>query len=176
MNYLDDVRIDRIGNADFVLRIPGFFSTGVDVRLYGGPWKNRPKDMPGVCLQAEATLREAASADVLLPIKDFSVPSQESMQAALADTVALLLKHRVAYVGCFGGFGRTGLFLACLLKLTGSMWPVIATRTLYLKRAVETTQQEQFVWDFETGSMRTGLRWAVTWAWLKDRVGLVHPF
>ena len=59
-------------------------------------------------------------------------------------------------VGCLGGQGRTGLFLALLAKVWGIADPVKYVRRVYLRRAVETRDQEEWVADFEASGLR---RW-----------------
>ena len=49
---------------------------------------------------------------------------------------------RPVYIGCKAGLGRTGTFIAGLLKLAGAADPVAETRRIYDPRAVETPAQE----------------------------------
>lgn len=56
---------------------------------------------------------------VRMPIRDFSVPSDEELRRIL-DTIDLALERgEVVYVHCFGGRGRTGTVVACHLVRHG---------------------------------------------------------
>ncbi|KPL79533.1 hypothetical protein SE18_26485 [Herpetosiphon geysericola] len=49
------------------------------------------------------------------PIPDMQVPSIVQMQAILARIIVALDQQRTVYVHCWGGLGRTGTVLGCLL-------------------------------------------------------------
>lgn len=112
------------------------------VTLAGGPFVLRTADHFGVCLLE----REHPGSDVWLPIDDFSVPrSTAATTDALKATLTALLEGQKVWVGCMGGFGRTGLFLALLARAAGCETPIAHVRETYCKRAVETREQEQYV-------------------------------
>ncbi len=93
----------------------------------------------GVCVRAERA--PSGRYNVHLPIHDFSVPSpdqQDEVELALRETLEALLDGKPVYVGCMGGWGRTGLFLALLAKVCGVDQPVTYVRENYSNRAVET--------------------------------------
>ena len=89
-----------------------------------------------------------------LPIKDFSVPTQEEMQRLIFRYINLLPYKINWYVGCIGGIGRTGLFLTCLVKVVNEIDgvcfgdPIKYIRLVYHFCAVETKEQEDFVKNF----------------------------
>ena len=98
----------------------------------------------GVCVRAERA--PSGRYNVHLPIHDFSVPSpdqQDEVELALRETLEALLDGKKVYVGCMGGWGRTGLFLALLAKVCGVEEPVTYVRENYSSRAVETAEQYQ---------------------------------
>jgi protein-tyrosine phosphatase len=53
------------------------------------------------------------------PIQDVNIPTEEVMRGALAAVRASLSAGRVPYVHCWGGVGRTGTLVGCLLREDG---------------------------------------------------------
>ena len=84
--------------------------------------------------------------DAYVPIKDFSVPENTKEMVDAFDKI--LAAEGDAFVGCFGGKGRTGLFMACFLKYLGYFDVVHQVRQEYNEHAVENMEQMMFVWDF----------------------------
>lgn len=116
------------------------------IHIYGGPYRQRPQGMCGVKLAAEIN----APCEIDLPIHDFSIPSEREAKRAILKTIAALAKGDTIYVGCMGGIGRTGLFLALLAKSAGVKDPVEYVRATYYSHAVETPEQKKFVENFST--------------------------
>lgn len=116
-----------------------------ETTVYGGPYFSKPVDMFGVKLAQELDLK----CDVDLPIKDFSIPNIIECKEALKKTVEAIFQDKKVYAGCFGGKGRTGLFLALLTKSFGIEFPVQHVRRHYHSHAVETMDQYEFVRDFD---------------------------
>lgn len=121
------------------LRLPAF--RGKHFVVYGGPYREAEPDMFGVKLAVEIAL----PCDLSLPIKDFSVPDEEMLIETLRKVVQRIGDGEAVYVGCMGGRGRTGLFLAMLAKAWGIENPIQYVRQNYYKHAVETKAQELFV-------------------------------
>jgi len=123
--------------------------------IMAGPYSEKPKDSPGIKLAAEMK----APYMVDCPIKDFGIPNSKMIESALLSTIVLMKGGLIPFVGCGWGRGRTGLFLALLIKVahqsTRHWWEfrkvdyVGMTRRKYRPEAVETKQQEQFVRDFD---------------------------
>ena len=147
--------------------------------VIGGPYRDKPRELKGVKLAKEID----APFDVKLDIADFSVPDEAECYVAVMETLDLLNRVKCAYVGCMGGIGRTGMFLALLVKAVGyynlsfqgSGWryqlnriksffgfptpldqcrlminkPVEYVRKHYMVGAVETSEQYEFVRNFE---------------------------
>ena len=112
--------------------------------LFAGPYAERPPGTIGLKLAPEVV----GKSNYLLPIKDFDVPDIYRLQDGLGWALRQMALGRAVYVGCKGGLGRTGLFLACMAKVLGvTDKPVEWVRSNYNPWAVETRIQEKFV-DF----------------------------
>lgn len=120
---------------------------GKEVFVVGGPFRKAPNDAAGF-VRVKLAQEIQAGCEIDLPIRDFSTPKVEPTVAAVKQTLDALAQNRLVYVGCMGGFGRTGLFLACLAKACGIADPVAAVRAQYTPHAVETPEQKRFVEDF----------------------------
>jgi len=117
--------------------------------IAGGPYGQFQDYRVGVCLAPEVIRSTGLHSDVLVQWPDFGIPDEYEVKQALVQT-CMHLKHRSpVYVGCMGGIGRTGTFLALLCKMGGEMFPVYYVRKHYLSHAVETDQQIQFISDFD---------------------------
>ena len=76
--------------------------------------------------------------DIWVPIPDFQVPSERQLaqvENALERAFAAALDGKRVYVGCAGGYGRTGLFLALMAKVAGVKDPVAYVRLHYNSHA-----------------------------------------
>ena len=85
------------------------------------------------------------------PIKDVSIPQMDPTIAEVAKLKAWVEEGKNLVIHCRGGNGRTGLVAACLLIALGKS-PGNAIKAVRNQRpkAIETKQQEQFVYDFAT--------------------------
>lgn len=123
---------------------------GRPCRILAGPFAALPDGAIGLCLDGR-NLR-AAEAALLHPIPDFDVPEDPDAFRATLQRFAELLAaspDRIGYIGCYAGFGRTGLALACLARMAGVAGdPVAWVRATYDPRAVETPAQEEFARAF----------------------------
>lgn len=119
--------------------------------LTGGPYAQRDRLHPntfGVCMAKE---HGRLPNDVFVPTVDFSTPPEAEFQVAIDEGLEQLFKGRHVYAGCMGGIGRTGFYIACILKiLEPNVDPIQNVRTRFKGHAVETSAQEQFVRDFDT--------------------------
>jgi hypothetical protein len=136
------------------------------LKVIGGPfdaYKPGVNADYGVCVRAE---RVPPTADVHVAIPDFHVPAasqRAEVDAALKAAFAKLLDGKRVWVGCMGGWGRTGLFLALMAKMAGEESPVTFVRANYTPRAVETQEQMEYVEDFDVRELR---HWLYCQAWL----------
>lgn len=114
------------------------------VPVTGGPFDAIPDGAFGVCLEPEAA--KAGFADVALPMRDFGVPEPEALRRAVGAVLSQMRAEpgRPVHVGCRAGYGRTGLFLACLARAAGVEGdPVDYVRRHYHPNAAETPEQEE---------------------------------
>ena len=141
------------------LRLPLFF--GRYHTVFGGPFFERPTTMVGVKLAREIN----RPYDLSVPIKDFSVPNKVDLDEGLELAVSYILDGDPVYSGCFGGKGRTGLFLAILAKAFGIENPVEYVRENYSRHAVETQEQYDFVMDYSVpASVKRSIKLARWWS------------
>jgi hypothetical protein len=111
----------------------------------GGPYYDCPRYMFGVKMAEEIR----APNQVSVPTRDFGVPKTSALDNGVKLTVQAVLSGQQVYVGCMGGKGRTGLFLAVLAKAFGVKNPVEYVRKHYYEHAVETKEQYAFVTHYQ---------------------------
>ena len=122
-----------------------FSFKGVTRRMYGGSFFLAPdkKDYLTVNLMQEKPELDSA---VYFPIRDYSIPNgREDLRQVFEQ---ILASDQDVYVGCFGGKGRTGLFMAAFLKYLGNQDPIPTVREQYNVHAVETKDQDNYVMEF----------------------------
>lgn len=130
--------MEKIGNGS--LKLP--LNKRQYFTVFGGPYYSKPQKMKGVKLAKE--IRDD-HAFVSIPTRDFSVPEEKTLSAGLITATKAILEGSPLYVGCMGGRGRTGLFLAILARAFGVKNPVEYVREHYYYHAVETKEQYEFV-------------------------------
>lgn len=148
-------------------KLPVRIGNLIDAEIAGGPYRAASPWDFGVKLAREIDM----DCSVSVPIRDFSVPDERELRAGLVKVLAFLIGERMApsarepdrvYVGCAGGWGRTGLFLSCLAKVMSEYRrskhrpgfdPVLYVRSEYSSRAVETEEQERFVADLDVADI-----------------------
>lgn len=81
--------------------------------------------------------------DIYFKIKDMGVPEDlDEFKNLLSYTAKAMRAGKSVFVGCIGGHGRTGLFLAALTKfMTGEKDAIKKVRKEYCKKAVESQKQ-----------------------------------
>jgi len=148
---------EQIGNGVLPLRIGNLINTLV----YGGPYRECPEYMFGIRMAAEFPHLKA---DMIVPTKDFSVPEVSVLKAGVVRALMAMISGQSVYVGCKGGWGRTGIFLAALAKVQieyrktkhrkgGAQNPVKYVRAYYSSSAVETEEQEQFIKNLDVSEI-----------------------
>jgi protein-tyrosine phosphatase len=114
--------------------------------VLGGPFADRPPGLLHVCLLVfPPKLKEPV---VCIPIPDYGCPERADVLACMPALLRVLADEKVIYVGCLGGFGRTGLMLALIAKVWGIKNPLEYVRHCYHPRAVETLRQEEYIKSF----------------------------
>lgn len=128
-----------------------------ELKVSGGPYRNCPNTMKGICLLETPVNTDTMA--VWSPIADFSTPSRP-MQHDVLTALLISITTGNVYVGCMGGRGRTGLFMALMTKTAMAYTskqpespleyretpdPVDYVRKHYLSEAVETREQAMFV-------------------------------
>ena len=144
-----------------------------DCRVFGGPYRSKPNDFYGVKMAVEID----KPCNVNIPTRDFDVPNEAQLITGLIQTVAALVKGKKVYVGCMGGVGRTGLFLAALVtannRAKNTSYTNTATNCInYVRRhynphAVETKQQEDYLIWFDTVPVTKAIGTITRNPWLK---------
>ena len=134
-------------------------------RVYAGPYLHKPAHMIGINLAAESN----AKSHMHVPIRDFGVPlSVLLVDKAVIETLNLLVDDAApVYVGCRGGIGRTGMFLALLAKTLGVALPISFVRANYLSDAVETSAQGKYIDGYVSPLSAPELWWLKTRALFK---------
>lgn len=127
---------------------------GHDVKIFGGPYRERPPGLIGVKMAEEIDLPSHVS----IPTRDFSVPDKNIMIGGLEEALHKTTVGRGSlYVGCMGGIGRTGLFLAAAAKVAGVRSPVQYVRDTFNPHAVETTEQMAYIASLDVSTTRAWL-------------------
>ena len=166
-----------IGNGfkpNGVLNLPlGWRGGFITLTITGGPYDafeefDRAADRAyGVMVRAERS--QGYKKHLHLPIHDFQVPDDDvRTHTAVRRALLAAVRGQEVFVGCMGGWGRTGLFLALMAKAVGIPEPVRYVRQHYTPRAIETDEQQAYVDNFDVSGIAGPVRRT---AWLK-RLGL----
>ncbi|AUR95926.1 protein-tyrosine phosphatase-like protein [Vibrio phage 1.215.B._10N.222.54.F7] len=121
--------------------------TGFTFNLYCGSYHDRPENMLGIKLAPEIVRYCVYE----LPIPDFSVPTTNEVLRLIDWISNTTTENYELYLGCYGGYGRTGLIAACILvALTGIDAPdaIRDVRSKVHHNCIETPVQELFVQHF----------------------------
>jgi hypothetical protein len=148
----------KLPGANGVIVIPrSIWHLRPQMVIHGGPYASHPQGMFGICLLEQRPRR--GTADLWFPIPDFSVPDDTAKtQSALRCALLQLIAGNPIYVGCLGGKGRTGLFMALLAKALGADDPISYVRENFNAHAVETMAQELWIEEFDTEDLELWLR------------------
>lgn len=119
---------------------------GVERKMFGGSFFHSPSSDNHLTINLMK--EHPLPCDIYYPITDYSIPPDTASLLAVFERV--LRSDKDVYVGCFGGRGRTGLFMAAFLKHLGDPTPVASVRKQYNEHAVETAEQMAYVHSFPT--------------------------
>lgn len=115
--------------------------------LYCGSFRDHLPSIKGIKLAPELNL----AANYELPIVDFSIPDIGEVLLLIDWIDNNTNEDCELYLGCNGGYGRTGLIAACVLVAFEEQTVTSAIETvrkLVHPHCIETQQQEKFVQDF----------------------------
>lgn len=124
--------------------------------IQGGPYMAKPAHKAGVKMAAEINL----FCTIDIPTEDFSIPDVQVFKRGLVRAINLMQQNIQLYVGCYGGVGRTGLFLAGLVKVSRAYGnqsqdtAIRYVRKYYDSHAVETQQQIKFINDLNVSRIQ----------------------
>lgn len=134
---------------------------GITVTFFGGPYRRSTPERRVVRVKMAAEIN--MDFDVSVPTADFSTPDPRVLEKGILDAITMAGKGNDVFVGCMGGIGRTGLFLAVLAKALlevgkiKNIDPISYVRRTVNPHAVETAKQRDFVMHFDTSRIRTAL-------------------
>jgi hypothetical protein len=153
-----------------------YFPMGVTLVFAGAPFRmannptlthlGRPGTQP---YRVKCATEVAGVFDFEVPCEDFGVPKHWDMKDAVYAAIEAAFQGRPVFAGCMGGIGRTGTFLAVVLKVLCPEYGyetdgyVMAVRQLYLRNAVETQAQANLVSSIDVYDLRSKIKWL----WLK---------
>ena len=146
------------GNGSMPIRL-GLLSGWNKLVITGGPYDyfQPGEEWFGICVRSERVPERGVGHH--LPIEDFEVPEDDgAVSEALKAAFTAALKGRKVYVGCMGGVGRTGLFLALMAKVAGVENPVRYVRENFIPHAIETERQQAYVAKFDVWPVSQWLR------------------
>ena len=133
---------------------------GLPLRFRGGPFRARPDGMVGVCMLPEK--HHLKPGDVHVPTRDFTPPPEQQLIEGVEKALRAAIRGETVYVGCTAGIGRTGTFMAAMVKALGiTHAPVGFVRAHYHHHAVETLDQEQLIADLDVSHIRQRLWWPI---------------
>ena len=163
-------------NFPITLSAYGLFTVTKELTFTGGPFPTVAGADFSVCLKAEASTKEIHDASMHIPIRDFSVPTDEMrglVESAVLTGMLASLHGESVGVGCMGGIGRTGLIMAIAAKAAGVKDPISYVRANFKSHAVETKQQEEYVRNFDTSEITrclAGEGKALFWETVRQKV------
>lgn len=135
------------------------FLPNLDVLVYGGPYTVVTEVLP-VDLHYVNMAKELGhlTSDSFVPTQDFSTPDPKDLRRALMQSIARAYQGTDIAVGCMGGIGRTGLFMAAMVKISVEAGfttenPIQYVRNNYNSHAVETHQQEKYIRDLNVSDI-----------------------
>ncbi len=112
-------------------------------------------------LRRVARERKTRVTHLRLPIRDINIPTSWQMRAILGAIRLALAEGETVYVHCWGGVGRTGTVVGCLLIEDGVPAAEVLTRLAEMRRhtqrahrtSPETHEQRTFVENWNRGTL-----------------------
>ncbi len=130
---------------------------GQRLQFFGGPFKlsaQHPDAFLVKCATEQTGVYHAA-----IPCEDFRAFDPADLYKAVDAALDAAFRGSPIYAGCAGGIGRTGTFLAAVLKVFfPDENPVDTVRDVYLSYAVETADQRKLLASFDVSKLRRKAR------------------
>ncbi len=128
--------------------LQAYLDVGIEVVvMLAEDWEVR--ELTGMDLKAR--YQQLGMTVIYAPIRDFSVPEPGDLQEPIRKTLEAARAGKTIVIHCHAGWGRTGIFAACLAKVVFNLPAEKAVYWLrqYIPRAVENQVQYEFVSDFK---------------------------
>lgn len=152
-------------NGEFAVSFP----FGITLFFVGAPFK-LTQSIPATLFKVKCASEQPGFYDALVPCVDFGVPTDADMLKGVEAAIEAAFAGRPVFAGCAGGIGRTGTFLAVVLKVLHPLPKPVAkgaykalVRDVYLSHAVETPKQGALIDGIDVEQLRK----RVKWLWLK---------
>ncbi|QWS69851.1 putative protein-tyrosine phosphatase [Vibrio phage vB_VpS_PG28] len=123
--------------------------TGYRFRMYGGSFYDAPVNTSVYTVKLEKMIQ--VECDQLFPIRDFSVPSLVELIENVDKILNASRSQVETYIGCMGGFGRTGTVASAVLMVATKCTAhqaIDQIRANIHPHCVETRQQVEFLEEF----------------------------
>jgi len=124
-----------------------YYRKNQDVKLWVSLNENPQKNLP---FDSENKLFAQRARIIYYPIEDRGVPVYEGFSSLIDLILEYLNNKKKVIINCFGGHGRTGLVLCCVMgKLKPEISDIIKyCRDIYCKQIIESLKQAEFVFKF----------------------------
>ena len=158
------------GNLDLNGAFDVLFPLGVKLTFSGAPFRHAHQGkMDGrPPYRVKCATEQSGACEIEVPCQDFGTPTHEDMLAGVEAAIDAAFAGKPVFAGCAGGIGRTGTFLAVVLKALNAevvgfehvplpWWEKV--RIVYLKFAVETKGQKDLIEDIDVSAIRRRIKW-----------------
>jgi hypothetical protein len=133
---------------------------GLELSFQGGPYVAKPDGTFGVCMLPTVPGEMEVGAHV--PTRDFTPPPEKELCEAVDAAIRAAIKGQTVYVGCTAGIGRTGTFMAAVVKaLEVNPSPIAWVRMQYYSNAVETSEQANLIERLDFSGLPDKMKWPV---------------
>jgi len=124
-----------------------FYQKNQDVKLWVSLNQNPQGDLP---FDSQNKLFVTKARIIYYPIKDRSIPVYDGFSSLIDTILEYLNNKQKVIINCFGGHGRTGVVLCCVMgKLKPAIPDIIEyCRNIYCKKIVESLEQAKFIFKF----------------------------
>lgn len=112
--------------------------------------------MPNLGIVGNRVITEAGHPAILLRWPDMGVPDNDRLALATTWARDYLERGKGVEVACIGGHGRTGTFIACILREYGfsAKGAIAVVRKKVCKHCIEAQKQEELIASWPRGEVR----------------------